>query len=79
MTPEKMVMMTNQIAIFFASQPGDDQAQRVADHINDFWEPRMRQQLLDYMASGGQGLEPLVLAAAARIKAPREQTTARLS
>lgn len=72
MTPDKMVMMTNQIAIFFTSQPGDDQAQRVADHINDFWEPRMRQQLIDYLASGGEGLEPLVLAAASRIKAPAQ-------
>lgn len=70
MTNEKMLMMVNQIAIFFTSQPGEDQAQRVADHINDFWEPRMRQQLLDHLAAGGEGLEPLVVAAASLIKAP---------
>lgn len=70
MTPEKMAMMANQIAVFFTSQPGEDQAQRVADHINDFWEPRMRQKLIDHLASGGEGLAPLVRAAAALIKVP---------
>lgn len=72
MTNEKMLMMANQIAIFFTSQPGEDQAQRVADHINDFWEPRMREQLIAYLATGGEGLEPLVLAAASLIKAPTD-------
>lgn len=72
MTPEKMSMMANQIAVFFTSQPGEDQAQRVADHINDFWEPRMRQQLIDHLASGGDGLVPLVRAAAPLIKVPAQ-------
>lgn len=72
MTPEKMVMMVNQIAIFFTSQPGEDQAQRVANHINDFWEPRMRQQLLGHIEAGGEGLEPLVLAATTLITVPVE-------
>ena len=44
MSPEKMVMMANQIATFFRSQPGTDQADRVAAHLKDYWEPRMRQQ-----------------------------------
>lgn len=70
MSPEKMVRMTNQIATFFHSQPGEAQAERVADHINDYWEPRMRRQLLDYIAEGGAGLDPLVLAAAEKLRAP---------
>ncbi|MBA85954.1 formate dehydrogenase subunit delta [Thalassobius sp. S69A] len=69
MSPEKMVMMANQIATFFKTQPGDDQAARVADHLTDFWEPRMRAQLLSYVEAGGAGLEPLVLQAALAIKA----------
>jgi formate dehydrogenase subunit delta len=64
MSPEKMVMMANQIATFFRSQPGNDQADRVAAHLNDYWEPRMRQQLRDHIAAGGEGLDPLVLGAA---------------
>lgn len=64
MSPEKMVMMANQIAAFFRSQPGTDQAERVAAHLKDYWEPRMRQQLRDHVAAGGRGLDPLVLGAA---------------
>ncbi|MCF3934877.1 formate dehydrogenase subunit delta [Acuticoccus sp. M5D2P5] len=64
MAPEKMVHMANQIAVFFRSQPGDDQAERVAAHIKDFWEPRMREQLRAYIADGGEGLDDLVHRAA---------------
>lgn len=64
MSPEKMVMMANQIAAFFRSQPGTDQAERVAAHLKDYWEPRMRQQLRDHVAAGGAGLDPLVMGAA---------------
>ena len=70
MSPEKMVRMANQIATFFESQPGAGQADRVADHLNDFWEPRMRRQLLDHVAEGGEGLHPLVLEAAGKLRAP---------
>lgn len=44
-SPDKLIYMANQIATFFRSQPGTDQADRVAAHIKDFWEPRMRLQL----------------------------------
>jgi len=70
MSPDKMVHMANQIATFFKSQPGDAAAERVAAHLSDFWEPRMRRQLLDFIAGGGEGLDPLVLDAAKRIAAP---------
>lgn len=63
MSPEKMVRMANQIATFFNSQPGDDQAERVADHLRDFWDPQMRRQLCDYVAQGGEGLDGLARAA----------------
>lgn len=68
MSPEKMVHMANQIATFFRSQPGDDQAERVAAHLRDFWEPRMRDQLKDYVAQkGGEDLDALVIEAARQI------------
>jgi formate dehydrogenase subunit delta len=44
-SPDKLIYMANQIATFFRSQPGTDQPARVAAHIKDFWEPRMRLQL----------------------------------
>lgn len=63
MSPEKMVMMANQIASFFKTQPGNAD-ERIADHLRDFWEPRMRGQLKDYVAAGGAGLDPSVQQAA---------------
>lgn len=71
MSPEKMITMANQIATFFETQPGDRPA-LVADHINDFWEPRMRRQLLDFADQGGAGLSPLAKEAIALVREPAE-------
>ena len=70
MPSDKLVRMANQIAGFFDSQPGGAAAEGVAGHINDFWEPRMRTQLLAHIAAGGAGLAPSVLAAAPLIRRP---------
>ena len=61
MSPEKMVYMANQIATFFKTQPGIDQAEKVAGHIRDFWEPRMREQLFRFAETGADGLDPVVM------------------
>lgn len=71
MSPEKMVRMANQIAAFFRSQPGDT-AEAVAAHLGDFWEPRMRRQLLDHVAAGGAGLDAEAIEAARRMRAPAD-------
>jgi formate dehydrogenase subunit delta len=62
-----MVHMANQIAQFFASYPHEESVAGVADHIQKFWEKRMRQQLHEYIAHGGSGLNPLVVEAAKRL------------
>lgn len=72
MSPDKMIYMANQIATFFNSQPEADKAQKVAGHLNDFWDPRMRRQLLDHVAQGGAGLDPVVVAAAEYVHEPVE-------
>ncbi len=59
MSPEKLVRMANQIATFFESQPRGDQAEKVAQHLSDFWDPRMREEILRIAADGGSGLSPL--------------------
>lgn len=65
MSPEKMVHMANQIATFFKTQQGDA-TEKVAAHISDFWEPRMREQLRDYVDhQGGVGLDHVVVDATA--------------
>ncbi|NGO50544.1 formate dehydrogenase subunit delta [Allomesorhizobium camelthorni] len=43
----------------------------IANHLNKFWEPRMRRQFLEIVESGGAGLNPLAVAAAAKVRKPR--------
>ncbi len=62
-----MIHMANQIAQFFASYPHEEAVAGVADHIQKFWEKRMRQQLNDYIEQGGGGLNELALEAAKRL------------
>lgn len=69
-TTEKLVRMANQIATFFLSQPEAVRVEGVANHINKFWEPRMRRELFEYIDKGGEGLLPLVMEASKVIKRP---------
>lgn len=62
-----MVHMANQIALFFASYPREDAIAGVADHLRKFWEPRMRKQIIEYVAQGGAGLHELALEAVKRL------------
>ncbi len=70
MQPDKLIMMINQIATYFKTQPGTGQAELVAAHINDFWEPRMRAKLAAHVAAGGAGLSPLALDACGFVRVP---------
>jgi formate dehydrogenase subunit delta len=60
MRPEKLVMMANQIGTYFASQKGEGAVAGIADHIKKFWDPRMRDEILAHVQSGGEGLLPVV-------------------
>lgn len=76
-TKEKLMVMANQIATFFHSKPREEGIAGVADHINKFWEPRMRRQLFDLVDNhGGGGLDSLVLEAAPLIHRPVPQADA---
>jgi formate dehydrogenase subunit delta len=55
MKSEKLVRMANQIATFFAHEGAEKAPLSVADHLQKFWEPRMRAQLLAAVAA----LEPV--------------------
>ncbi|KZK79303.1 formate dehydrogenase subunit delta [Pseudovibrio ascidiaceicola] len=70
MAPEKLTYMANQIAGFFKHKPHEEAVAGIADHINDFWEPRMRLQLFAIVKDGGEGLNPLVLEAEPSIRRP---------
>ena len=74
--------MANQIATFFESKPHEEGVHGVAEHINKFWEPRMRRQFFEMVDAGGEGLKPIVIEAAAQIRrptAPRDSGTGRRS
>ena len=63
-----MVHKANTIAQFFAAYSHEEAVAGVADHLQRFWEPRMRRQLLAYIADGGADLHELVPEATARLK-----------
>jgi formate dehydrogenase subunit delta len=70
MSPDKLARMANQIAAFFHAQGHDDAVAGVAGHINAFWEPRMRRDLLVLLDGSGDGLDPLVREARPLIRRP---------
>lgn len=72
MSPDKMRYQANQIATFFASQPEDEQIDGVADHINKFWDPRMRAKLFEIADQSTEGFKPMLVAALAKINRPEK-------
>ena len=70
MSPDKLIYMANQIAIFMESKPHAEGMAGLASHINDFWEPRMRRQFFDMLDAGDTRFRPLVAEAAASIHRP---------
>jgi formate dehydrogenase subunit delta len=68
MESEQMVHMANQIALFFEGYPKEEAVASVTDHLQKFWEPRMRRQIIEYAASGGAGLHDLVRESVKRLK-----------
>lgn len=69
---QSLIKMANQIGQFFEAWPDADEAQReIANHLQRFWEPRMRQALVAHVEHGGEGLSEPVRAATRRLMAPR--------
>jgi formate dehydrogenase subunit delta len=62
--------MANQIASFFAAYPHDEAVKETVYHLEHFWDPRMRRQLIDYVAKRSDGLEPIALEAAKALTLP---------
>jgi formate dehydrogenase subunit delta len=62
---DNLVHMANRIAEFFEAMPDQAEAREgIAQHLQRYWEPRMRHELLAHVkANQGVGLRPLVLAA----------------
>lgn len=61
-----LVTMANDIAANLDFQ--DEAAEKIADHINRFWAPRMRGLLLEYARDGGDGLSDALIPALAKFR-----------
>ena len=75
-TMAKIVRMANQIGTFFHSKPHEEGVAGIAEHINKFWEPRMRRHFFELVDAGGSGFLPIVMEAAADIRRPDEPVSA---
>ena len=69
MTSSNLITMANRIGEFFEAMPDRDEAlEGVAQHIQKFWEPRMRRQLRAGLLNDTtrQQLKPIVCEALER-------------
>ncbi len=64
---QTLVKMANQIAANFSFY--DDAVERTTRHLQRFWAPSLRQQMINHVAAGGSGLEDLAMQAAQRLTA----------
>ena len=60
MSPDRLIYMANQIGKFFQSQGDDKAVPGIAEHIQKFWDPRMRSAICAHLDAGGTGLDPNV-------------------
>jgi formate dehydrogenase subunit delta len=49
MSPDKLAYMANQIGKFFAHQPHDKAVAAINDHLQKFWDPRMRGTIVQHL------------------------------
>lgn len=78
-TDERLVYMANQIARNFAALGHDETVLATADHIEQFWDPRMKARAFELLSSGGEGLSDAGRAALEKLAAgvePAPQTRA---
>ncbi|QCI67040.1 formate dehydrogenase subunit delta [Phreatobacter stygius] len=67
----KLAHMAGHIAEFFKSYPEDQAVAAIADHINQFWSWRMREDFVTAFRPDDPALAPLVAKALAGIKGKR--------
>jgi formate dehydrogenase subunit delta len=67
MRTDKLVTMANQIGRFFAHRPEEQAVADIADHLRQFWDPRMRAAIVAALAAGAPGLDPLPRRAVERL------------
>jgi formate dehydrogenase subunit delta len=67
---QRLVKMLNEIAVFFDGAAGAEQApQEIATHLKKYWDPRMRQQIIEHCRHGAVGLSNVARAAVQQLQA----------
>jgi formate dehydrogenase subunit delta len=66
-TLERLIYMANQIARNFEIGGHDHAVLAVADHIDHFWDPRMKSMIFAHIDAGGGDLTPIAYDALVRL------------
>ena len=72
-TLDRLVMMANQIGRFFTPQREGDPVAGIADHLEKFWDPRMKENIVAHWRAGGAGLDGPVREAIGRLKEAKRE------
>ena len=59
----KLIYMTNQISNYFQSYPEQKAILSTINHINQFWDKRMKKEIVIHVNSNGVGLNKIALKA----------------
>ncbi len=70
---DRLITMANQIGDFFAPYAPARRAEGIRNHLRTYWDPRMRADLLEYIAASGEGLKPFVVEGALLLKSDTDQ------
>jgi formate dehydrogenase subunit delta len=62
------IRLVNSIAVNFGYLPTQQAAAALADHVNRFWDPRMKRRLFELVATQTEDVDPVALAAAALLR-----------
>jgi formate dehydrogenase subunit delta len=72
MDKQNLIKMANNIGTFFKSEPDRDIAiAGIEQHLKNFWEPRMRHQIIDYVQQDGSELMDIVAEAVRHLSAQK--------
>jgi formate dehydrogenase subunit delta len=74
MEHDRLVTMLNQIAAFHRRKPADAAVAEILQHVQKYWEKRMRTAIIAHLDAGGAGLSPNARAAVAALSAARKPT-----
>jgi formate dehydrogenase subunit delta len=62
------IRLINKIVVHFGHLPTEQAVAEVANHVQRFWDPRMKRRLFDLVDSQTTGFEPVAVAAAALLR-----------